>query len=115
MKTRIGFVSNSSSCSFLIVGIDNQELATEMAKADRCTEMGWGGYSSGETLVYLGGEGGYDDEPYKPYYAGIEIEHELENKTIADLRKEFIAKAEDIGFTIPAEQVRLHYGEVSSE
>lgn len=121
MKIRNGFVSNSSSSSFLIVGvsaygIDNlSETIKEMAKADGCEEMGWGGYSEGKTLVFLGGEG-YDDEEYAPDYAGIEVEQDLKNnKTIGELKQEFLDKVKALGFEIPEEYVDLHYGEVSSE
>ena len=125
MKVRNGFVSNSSSCSFLIVGVsayggrdgvDLSETVKEMAKADGCEEMGWGGYSEGRTLVFLGGEGGYDDEEYEPNYVGIEAEQDLKNnKTIGELKQEFLDKVKALGFEIPEERVDLHYGEVSSE
>jgi len=122
MKVRNGFVSNSSSCSFLIVGIcgwsltkDLSETIKAMAKADGCEEMGWGGYSEGKTLTFLGGEG-YDDEEYAPDYAGIEAEQDLKNnKTVGELTQEFLAKAKALGFDIPEERVELLYGEVSSE
>ena len=123
MIVRNGFVSNSSSCSFLIVGIcswsktkDLTETIKEMAKADDCKEMGWGGYSEGRTLVFLGGEGGYDDEEYAPAYVGIEVEQDLKNnKTVGELTQEFLEKAKALGFDIPEERVELLYGEVSSE
>lgn len=124
MKIRNGFVSNSSSCSFLIVGIlgwsttkDLTETIKEMAKADGCKEMGWGGYSIGRTLRFLGGENGYDEQEYEPAYVGIEIADELNknNKTVGELKQEFLEKAKALGFDIPEERVELLYGEVSSE
>ena len=124
MKVRNGFVSNSSSCSFLIVGVsayggrdgsDLSETLKEMAKADGCEEMGWGGYSEGKTLVFLGGEED-EEEEYAPDYVGIEAEQDLKNnKTIGELKQEFLTKVKALGFDIPEERVDLHYGEISSE
>jgi hypothetical protein len=116
VKVRNGFVSNSSSTSFLIVGIHDQITAEKLAKKDGCKEMGWGGYSEGKTMVFIGNEGGYDDEPYKPDYAGIEAETLLkQNRTVAEIKQIFVDKAALLGITIQPSQVDLHYGECSSE
>ena len=114
MKIRQGFVSNSSSTSFLIVGTANPNIATKLAKADGCTEMGWGGYSEGKTIIFLGGEGGYDGYTYEPDYAGISVESDLKSgKTIPELRKVFKELAAAHGFDIPLANIDLHYGECS--
>ena len=116
MKTRIGFVSNSSSTSFLIVGICDPGLATRMAKADDCKEMGDCGYSLGKTLVFLGGEGGWNGYPYEPIFVGIDdIEAKLETRSLIDIKTEFVSLARKLGFNIPIEAVSMHYGEVSNE
>ncbi len=121
MKIRNGFVSNSSSSSFLIVGVNSygDERLSQLAVADG-VEDGFGGYNNGKTLVFLGGENEYDEKynptNYKPDYVGVEAEQALKDgRTVADLKKEFLEKAEALGFTFSEAEVDLHYGEVSSE
>ena len=122
MKVRNGFVSNSSSTSFLIVGANKHHdpRLAELAVADKWEE-GFGGYHTGKTLVFLGNDydyGSADEEPiaFQPYYVGIDAEEGIRNgRTIHELRDEFIKKAAALGITFRPEEVDLHYGEVSSE
>ncbi len=121
MKIRNGFVSNSSSSSFLIVGVNSygDDRLSQLAVADG-VEDGFGGYNNGKTLVFLGGESDYDEKynptNYRPDYVGVEAEQALKNgRTVVELKKDFLARAEVLGFTFSEEEVDLHYGEVSSD
>jgi hypothetical protein len=128
MKIRTGFVSNSSSSSFLIVGVANSddkkfnEKIHKLIKLDECTE-GWGGTNQGKALVFIGGELAYgvdDDEvywrDYEPYYVGIPAFDKLcANLTVRELRLMFIRICKQYGVDFAENEVDLFYGEVSSE
>jgi len=120
MKIRSGFVSNSSSTSFLIVGVQGYQDArlAQLAVSDKWQEGGQG-YHEGQTLVFLGSDYDYDDDKpvgFRPYYAGIDAEEALEaGKTVAELKTEFISRAKVLGIFFKEEEVDLYFGEVSSE
>lgn len=121
MKIRQGFISNSSSSSFVIVGItdnpENLELIKKLVEIEKVKDEGFGGCNEGKEFLYLGGEHYYDDkEPYVPYYVGINVEDKLEDRTVADLRLEFIAKVKAMTeVELSPKDVQLHFGEVSNE
>ncbi len=129
MKVRSGFVSNSSSTSFIIVGVscgyrEDNTRAKALVMADKPDlENGWGGGSEGKTLQFLGGEYDWDEEDsdkmlesYEPYFIGVDAEQGLKaNMTVGDLKKEFIKRAKALGVTYTEDEVDLYYGEVSSE
>ena len=113
MKIRKGFVSNSSSSSFLIVGITDSNLMKQIAVKDGKFENGdycnlscnYGVDTSGR-VCYFGGWG-------EPQYIGDPIEKSLEEKTLPILRKEFQQKIKKVfNLEIPLDKIKLHYGEV---
>jgi len=153
MKIRNGFVSNSSSSSFCIIGINDYSFISKLAEAEKlhfkergkkeierirgcqhiiknledkycsqCGEPTWieqeievkydylpYGSRCGKLLMF------YGDGVY-PYYAGLEAENLLEDKSIKDAKKYFhdlIMKKYKID--IPIYLIRLFYGETSSE
>lgn len=86
MKIRQGFVSNSSSSSFLIVGADWTDLSLEAQ--EKLTGTKHGGY-------YNGGHGQFDcNDPHliivgddEPRYVGFDIEESLNRgETVPDLK-----------------------------
>jgi hypothetical protein len=140
MKRRCGFVSNSSSSSFCIVGVSDeclvkalyekevaacvkmvrgcQHKVSKSSKAKFCPECGtemWvkedidagelsHGQWSGKHLSFHGND--------EPYYAGLEAEPLLEKMTIPEAKKAFAELCKKhFNLTIPADKVRLRYGE----
>jgi len=113
MKYRNSFVSNSSSSSFVIVGISDDVIMKQIAEQD-------GKFSEGEyhdvncdygidescSINYYGSWG-------EPYYMGVDISKKMEEQILPELKKEFQEKVkEEYGLDIPLDKIKLHYGEV---
>lgn len=114
MKIRNGFVSNSSSSSFLVIGTDNTSLIDELAQADHFDDSsgGYGVAGEGDELVYYGMQ--YDGH-FDYGYAGVEAADLLERMTLPQARifvQEIFLK---LGVEVDVEDIDLYYGEMSSE
>lgn len=130
MKIRSGFVSNSSSSSFLIVGVENVDKIAEGLKWER-DETGEINYNSWteRPIFYETGYGSAElrveyepKKPYafygswdQPYYFGVDIESNLRaGERVPDIKTVFIKKVkEDFDISLDWNEVDLFYGEAS--
>ncbi|MEN6550056.1 MAG: hypothetical protein ABFE07_28775 [Armatimonadia bacterium] len=112
MKTRTGFVSNSSSTSFCIIGVDDLDLVAELLAAEELNwkeDMEWGGSLEGNLLSFYGCLG-------QAEYAGIDAENILAKQGIAQAKKQFASLVKrQLKVDVPIGAVRLLYGESTSE
>lgn len=112
MKTRIGFVSNSSSSSFLIIGVCNSLLLQKVAEADGLDMedfpyLCYGSYQSKSGLEYYGCD--------EPTYVGISVGDLLETMTLPEARlhvREIIRQK--VGVDVPVDKLELYYGEAGN-
>ncbi len=130
MKIRNGFVSNSSSSSFLIVGITDTDKIKQLILKDDFVNDGYG-TSTGTEFIYTGclPEECFDensnikvdenDDIIEPEYgieiheAGIDASERLKTESFKILKKEFVEKAKKLGVEINPDRVQLLYGESS--
>jgi hypothetical protein len=110
MKIRTGFVSNSSSSSFCIIGTDNTDLIKKIAEADDVfiDDMLFdrGAYCS-KNIQYYG--------DYSPWYAGIDAEEILNRMTIPEAKKH-VSKllSEKLNLDIPPAELDFLFGEAGT-
>jgi len=109
MKRRNGFVSNSSSTSFIAVctKYNIQELLEKIEFKKRDVSEG---------MVYLENDIVILANDYQPSFYGMLIERQIrEDRMLKNLKKEFkdIMK-EKFGMDVPIDTIDLLYGEVSS-
>ena len=115
MKFRFGFVSNSSSSSYLIVGVLDDNLINKIVKAKKTTiekvidEMSsnQGIYDDGD-IVFIGND--------SIQYAGAELnEYEMDNLCLKIIKQNFVDMLKDkYKICIPITYVHMYYGEIST-
>lgn len=114
MKKRKGFVSNSSTSSFLIMGTDSNDLINELIIADGLNPEYISfeyGMCRGKNMVFI--ESGCMEDGERVAYAGIEIDNLLEDNNLKQLRIEFvnIAKRMNVDVDICNHRVNMFHGE----
>jgi len=114
MKTRSGFVSNSSSTSFCVIGTSSKEHIEQLAKAEGFwfDESNWAllswGQEEGKVVTFYGSD-------HEAYVAGIDATKVLARRSIAKARKWFQLEVGTLlGVNIPLNEIDLYYGEAGS-
>ena len=121
MKARLGFVSNSSSSSFLCLGVEDISIIKKMLDAEGLKKNEEGYYEeegygtlSGKNVMFYGS--GSDDNWNAAGLDENETKKMLENNTLKEARSKFKKLMKDkLNIEIPEKAIDLFYGEASSE
>lgn len=107
MKIKLDYTTNSSSSSFLIVGVDSEYLIEQLKIAEGKDEIECShGVDYGNVVNFYGSW-------HYSYYAGIEIDQLMETMTLPEIKNYFIYLIkEKYNIDIKEYDVNLHYGEI---
>ena len=119
MKTRDGFVSNSSSTSFCIVGVERQSIISELMEKDGFVDdggYGVAGHGKNGELIYYGRRF-YNDGVmvWDTGAVGVEAKELLERMTLPQARHYVRELLKNIGVDVRTSDIDLRYGEASNE
>ena len=116
MKVRMGFVSNSSTSSFCIIGVSNNSILKKLMKAEKVVtnyeeaeDDEWlCGVKEYKVLTFVGSEG-------ECYWAGMEAEPLLQTMTIpqACQHVQQVIK-EKLDIDVPLGSIKFIYDEIST-
>ena len=107
MKKRRAFVSNSSSSSFVAVGVTDEDLVEQLRLAENPEDLEPAhGIAAGRVIRYYGSPA---------WLAGIDIEGLLKDDVPLSQIKCYFQKLlqKEMGVTVDVSMIDLHYGEAS--
>lgn len=117
MKIRMGFVTNSSSTSYLVVGVPDEDVIQKIREAVAAAdgkEFNHGVYEDRHEYDAMDKAGlvllfhPYD---YEPFVVGYNAEKLLETMSVQQIREKFVADMKErFGIDVPPEKVYLDYG-----
>jgi len=114
MKVRNGFVSNSSSTSFAIIGVNNYQfpIPNELAILSGISyDEDYDGHGEclknsrdGNSIDFYGMHNEW-------YYAGIDAEAAMETMLLNEAKLHFKRLAAELGLDISLDRIDFHHGE----